>query len=858
MSKEQIIEKLREFFAEGKYPAVLWYDDKAEFANTIKEIEIPAVQIIHLDEVGYLVTKETLHNADSEEQFLVYSSKPRPKQHDDWLLDCFFYGKEFSADRATLIRDKLGLQTSSHRQFIERHDTFFDSKKRTEAVKRLVQPGDNEELLADKMLAVTVGVASHTIEYITLALLADQAKCNGKSEVWDLVVKFKFEEHFWATIKKKYRYSASIDTASLDDLARHLFVSELALQLGTELPDSLSNFVLSDSRGVNSTRVLLTDWQEKEKYRDSYLWWSKKLEEELSLSEKLYTLPLDALVEVTTFRCFEQEILNRLRELLIEDEAEALVTIPSIITVRRNTFWPQIETALQNGYIAINAASELAALKEKHKSGFPQASPGEFVQTYCNELYRFDSTYRSFYTALREGGIRDFAEPLKQKVESLYTGWFLNEVSRIWGNNLTDGLLANYKVPGLIPQREFFQEHVAPVIKGKQVKRIVVIISDALRYEAAQELSGRINGRDSRTAEVKTMLGILPSYTKLGMAALLPNKELTIDKKGDISVDGKRSASIEQRSTILKKVDGVAIAATQLMNMGRDERREFVGDKMLVYVYHNIIDDLGDKQVSESRTFEAVKSTISELDRLVSAVLNSMNTSTVLVTTDHGFVYLDTKLEEAQKTNLSDIDGEVTKAHKRFYIGENLTTESQVYKAKLAELSGIKGDLDVLFPKGYNRFNFVGGARFFHGGPMPQEVILPVIKIRKFRDKAAEKVKTRSVGVTSLHASETITSQRQTFKFIQTELVTDKILPVTVRVGFYDGDNLVSDSHVLTFDATREENREQSVTFTFRNQEYNKTKDYFLKIIDEQTNIEQPRKYAFKIRIMLVDDFDGF
>jgi hypothetical protein len=33
-------------------------------------------------------------------------------------------------------------------------------------------------------------------------------------------------------------------------------------------------------------------------------------------------------------------------------------------------------------------------------------------------------------------------------------------------------------------------------------------------------------------------------------------------------------------------------------------------------------------------------------------------------------------------------------------------------------------------PKGANRFHFVGGSRFVHGGIMPQEIVVPVLTVK--------------------------------------------------------------------------------------------------------------------------------
>lgn len=55
-----------------------------------------------------------------------------------------------------------------------------------------------------------------------------------------------------------------------------------------------------------------------------------------------------------------------------------------------------------------------------------------------------------------------------------------------------------------------------------------VVISDAMRYEVGEELLGRIRNLDRYDAEIEPALASLPSYTQLGMASLLPNKEIRI------------------------------------------------------------------------------------------------------------------------------------------------------------------------------------------------------------------------------------------------------------------------------------------------------------------------------------------
>ena len=56
------------------------------------------------------------------------------------------------------------------------------------------------------------------------------------------------------------------------------------------------------------------------------------------------------------------------------------------------------------------------------------------------------------------------------------------------------------------------------------------------------------------------------------------------------------------------------------------------------------------------------------------------------------------------------------------------------------------GDMEFWIPRGANLFHFVGGARFVHGGAMPQEIVVPVVTVKQIKGKSAEETKTKPVA----------------------------------------------------------------------------------------------------------------
>ena len=165
-------------------------------------------------------------------------------------------------------------------------------------------------------------------------------------------------------------------------------------------------------------------------------------------------------------------------------------------------------------------------------------------------------------------------------------------------------------------------------------KRVFVLISDAFRYEAAEELTQQLNSKNKFQANIEGMLGVLPSYTSLGMASLLPHQSLKYKRGQTLSVlaDDLPTSGLDQRATVLANYNGVAIKHEDLLALGKEKGREFVKPHQVIYIYHDRVDAIGDKQSTETKTFEAVEQSIDELAKVVGFVFNNLGASTMYVT----------------------------------------------------------------------------------------------------------------------------------------------------------------------------------------------------------------------------------
>jgi hypothetical protein len=94
----------------------------------------------------------------------------------------------------------------------------------------------------------------------------------------------------------------------------------------------------------------------------------------------------------------------------------------------------------------------------------------------------------------------------------------------------------------------------------------------------------------------------------------------------------------------------------------------------------------------------------------------------IFITADHGFLYQHTAVQANQLAER--VEGSVIEQHRRYAIGRNLVVPPGGQKVSLEYLNL---DWEAVVPKGLTRFKSGGGMKFVHGGPMPQEVLVPLI-----------------------------------------------------------------------------------------------------------------------------------
>ena len=853
---DQINVALERLFKEEGQRIVFWHDPDREFQHTLPFILLEGVTTLRLDEMGALEVKLRLERDEVRGKFLLYAPTEEPDYEDDWLLDIRLYSRGFRADRASILLQELGLVNQHLRTHLADRHKFFDAKERLQKIKALVAPDDDAANLDRKMIAVVVKADQPELFTLVRTIFhawseaGSEIDLDAPADVWGHVEKFDLDSSFWQMAKTTFGYTE--DNPSLKNFLLRLMLTDYAYHLKGDVPQSLRDLLLPRT-GRSNAVVCLAQWRDSRSKVTSYDRLSAEAAALLKIEDHLPNLEIDQLADVMTFLAVEQRIASNLRDWL--HGAADTINAPDVRAMasrRQSGHWASLTVAdsaaaprhaLYAVYEALVAAADFYALRNQHTSGFDYPDATSMYRAYEMELYRFDQLYRHFCASAdtAEAAGWSIVKPLRADIEAHYVNGYLTPLALAWGAFIEapGGLLSTWQIDTVPNQYRFYDHHIRPWLEEGDNRRAFVIVSDAFRYEAAQELTAELNGKYRFEATLSSQLGVLPSYTALGMASLLPHTTLTY-KGTDVLVDGQSSIA-SARDGILRAVGGLTCKSDELMAKKKDEGRAFVKDRRVVYVYHNTVDAVGDDGKTEGRTFEGVRQAIDQLAALIGHIVNNLNGHHIVVTADHGFLFTDTAKVETDKSTLEDTPDHTILAKKRYILGTPLPDHEAVWHGTLSMTAGADGDMEFWIPKGPNLFHFVGGARFAHGGAMPQEIVVPVVTVKHVRGKSASGTRPKSVTVQVLGSHHRITSAYYRVELMQLEAVNERVKPITLKVAIYEGDEAVTDLQSVTFESRSGnlDERKKWVRLVLKERQYDKKIPYRLVLRDAATGIEQ-------------------
>ena len=521
------------------------------------------------------------------------------------------------------------------------------------------------------------------------------------------------------------------------------------------------------------------------------------------------------------------EVINRIEELMLKHSDNSMMTAVmdyAVIVARL------YEKALTLGSLTLNTADEYVI---KYESDYC------FIDQYyrqANETYfGIDPTCELF----------DAIQKVKRGLDQNYSK-LCNRINLEWTRCLKE--TGGMDEVHMLRQYNFYDEKIKSV-----QKKVAVIVSDALRYEVAQELIGEL-AKSKHIASLKPAIAMLPSETKYCKPSLLPHRELKLYGKGeeqDMAVDDQILNTTQKRSEHLQVYrDGAVCVPFETVAEYNQEKNREIFKHPLVYIFHDVIDKTG-HDGNAKQIVNSCREAINELKKMIPKIHASYNVTEVYITSDHGFLFNDIMFADKDKHKIEE---DCLERSTRYYLTKSKDEVSGVVKFPLSEVSGMVNGDDVMVavPMGTNRFAAQsGGYMFTHGGAALQELIIPIITSRQERDDNK-----KPVGVMILDRRLSMQASRLRFKMLQTEAVSMDMKERPIRVALYHNDVPVTPVKDILLDKADSslDNRKIQVDLTL-----NKNVDakvLQLKVFDATDELNPIIKENVTNNTLIENDFD--
>ena len=836
MDLQEIKDKLNTLFEGSDRKIVFWYDDDAAYDDEVDSLQLSeGIKFFRLTGSNNFEAKLLLEHRDVDSNYLIYAPYARPEDNENSLVDIFYYSEHFYSDKLVQLMGDMNIPPECQDE-VKKYKKFWVGSNLDKFKKLEIESYTNDSIDLG-ILCVLAGVKTLSFEEMLRKTILAGVTDNN------IIKKFenqKIDRMFWRFCEKQYGYKDSNPT--IEKFLVTMIATYMDSQMNGNEPKTWKTFV---SARRNDAVVFIKNLMSSDESKGFYDSFAEKVADELNVAGLITQIPLEDVLACDALKNFDDNIINwiaaKLEDQMLDEKISGM-TIPEICDTRSKTGY-HFSTVYGEKYRMLSAAYHLLKEVSLHRY---QSSIKDAVEDYVNGTYMIDTHYRKFYYYLDKIGMDANVEKIRDLVENMYTNKYLTDFANKWNQSLTDEAYDTYTE---IRQEDFFEHYVKPFMHESGGGRVVVIISDGMRYECARELLDNLDLDEKCDAKMGHMLSVLPSETTLGMASLLPNKDIKVDENLEIYVDGFHCGnSTPERQKILQSMvpKSACYEFDSVMQAKQADIREMFQDKDLVYIYQNQIDQRGEGMRSDNEVFNACQEAIEEIQTMIRRLTGYISNTRYLITADHGFIYKRDKLPESDKIKMENITASFK--NKRYLLSKGPIENDAMVSRCMAYLSKIN-EIFVTTPIGADIIKMPGGGQnYVHGGSSLQEMVVPVIKVNTFKGKQD----TGFVNVELSSFNHRVTGIEVKLDFMQMEPVTDTVKPRRVQAFFVDADGAKISFPVpitANIKSTDAKDRLIQEKFTLKSGKYGRDQEYFLVIADQDDEKKELHRYKFEIDI---------
>lgn len=558
---------------------------------------------------------------------------------------------------------------------------------------------------------------------ILLALLSPaegQRKALEEDEAWPaefrqfasaiLGLMVKTKSHKWQPIQQ--------------ELARYVLFSEFVLDLPEELPSELKDVPHALVAHKDLIYKVCDALRTSDKHQTTYMELAKRVVLDLGLEERLEHVQDFGRRDTFAFeeRSFLQRFVASVEDGKFDEARE-------ISTIRLNSIWAR-EGERQLLWTIAERTLELISTIEAVKPEWKKqaGSLTALFSFYTEQLRHVDTHHRVFEQAVDDaygdlGTVSDLVEKVRQRYLK-----FLEEVQSVF----VERVEAEGWPPGdHLRQTQVFEKFLAQRLQDRE--RTALLLVDALRFELAAELKSHLAG--SFQVEIHAVAAQLPTMTRVGMAALMPEADgnlRLVRKNGDLipTVQGHEIKDPSDRLKYIQTLYGDRCAMVDLDPFLKKKKLQIPETVHLLVIKTQDIDELGTVLARDAARM--IPGVMKKIPAAISK-LKDLHFEHVVIASDHGFILLEE--QEAGDLVLKPA-GDWVQVKDRYLLGSGSGNPGTV--ALEVVHAGIRGEVDTLVvPRSFGTFSRT--SPYFHGGLSLQECVLPVICVTVRKKAEREK-----------------------------------------------------------------------------------------------------------------------
>jgi hypothetical protein len=719
---------------------VVFYDLREEFRPFLDELDVVGTGVGDLPRV--CIHDTLTHVARFEGSFFALKAAVEPILAAPRPEPVLIYVPGYAKERLGKLRAPATLNTAQGKDVWnvlfeldcagKSYEPSLRGLARNE-LRRRYTDGDIDEMLAPESLTYhdIVRFLRDDADGSGAASLVRLVLGNGSSE--ELICRWLADESRDADLNDKgatvellklvkSRLGLSLNESNLaksrHQVLRYVLVNEFRADLCGPPPAALA-VVPSPPSKEEVQRVREVAVRLRRDYPGAYSNVADGIERELNLS----ALGIDAstLGTIDTFRFEEVVLLEHAGELIADGQYQPAL---ELVLERRRSFWVDHDLGRLGQWETCRLTAELGLEVDRIRPLLKRGdgSATSWVERYASDWYRADLAQRALESWVSK--LEDEPEPALEKALALVRRHHEALLKDMTAGYTTALVSAGWSVSGVLHQTRIYPDVVEP-IRG----RVAYFLVDAMRFEMAADLVEQLEG--AQELRLVPAVGVLPSITPLGMAALLPGASSSysvVDYKGKLAarIGDTTMPALAERMKYLKAVrpEAVDVDLGELLQKSTRALEKRLGGASLVVVRSQSIDGLGEMD-GGLLARQIMDTVIGNLARAVRKLART-GVEHFVITADHGHQF---SIRKEGDMLMDRPGGDTVDQHRRCWAGRGGQTPAAATRVAGANL-GYDTDLDFIFPTGLAVFPAGGDLAFHHGGPSLQEMIVPVVTLR--------------------------------------------------------------------------------------------------------------------------------